>query len=133
MLLTATFLWMKFDLPVRVSRVIDHRETSPDGPAQVWGYSYLTLSGHIERGEMTFEVVKMLGTGEIRFRIHSFSQTGHIPSWLYRIGYRLVGHRLRMRFVEDSLLNMRTLVSQRVARREDAITHEEGSSRAQST
>lgn len=117
MLLTANFLWMSFDLPVRVSRVIDVCSIGPDGPVQVWGYSYLTLAGHIERGEITFEVVKNLATGAISFRIHSFSQTGHIRNWIHRIGYRMVGRRLQMRFAEDSLRNMQRLVSQRLADR----------------
>lgn len=110
MLLTAKFLWMRFELGVRVSRVIDELRQVDGEPERVWGYSYHTLEGHLERGEITFEIAKRLGTGAVKFRIHSFSQTGHIANWFYRAGFRLVGRRLQRRFAEQSLKNMRELV-----------------------
>jgi uncharacterized protein (UPF0548 family) len=110
MLLTATFLWMRFELPVRVSRVIDETRETGTGSDQVWGYSYQTLAGHLERGEITFEIIKTLSTGAVRFRIHSFSQTGHIANLVHRVGFRLVGRRLQARFAVESLRNMQRLV-----------------------
>jgi len=110
MLLTARFLWMRFELGVRVSRVIDETRQMDGASECVWGYSYHTLAGHLERGEITFEVAKRLDTGSVKFRIHSFSQSGHITNWFYRIGFRLVGRRLQSRFAEESLTNMRQLV-----------------------
>ncbi|WP_411282191.1 DUF1990 family protein [Gemmatimonas sp.] len=110
MLLTARFLWVRFELGVRVSRVIDEQRVTDGVGEQVWGYSYHTLSGHVERGEITFEIIKVRDTGAIRFRIHSFSQTGHIPNWFYRFGFWLVGRRLQRRFAVQSLRNMRRLV-----------------------
>jgi len=113
MLLTATYLWLRFELPVRVSRVIDTAREGADGPEQAWGYSYQTLAGHIERGEITFEIIKHLASGGVRFRIHSFSQTGHIANPFHRLGFRLVGRRLQRRFAEQSLANMQRLVTSR--------------------
>ena len=110
MLLTASFLWMRFELPVRVSRVIDNARTGPDGAEQAWGYSYQTLAGHLERGEITFEIIKSVATGAVRFRIQSFSQTGHISNILHRVGFRIVGRRLQARFARESLENMQLLV-----------------------
>ncbi len=110
MLLTARFLWMRFELGVRVSRVIDETRHVDGVGERVWGYSYHTLAGHLERGEITFEIIKRLDTGAVRFRIHSFSQTGHIGNWFYRLGFRLVGRRLQRHFAEQSLSNMRRLV-----------------------
>ncbi len=114
MLLTATYLWMRFELPVRVSRVIDATRDGSHGAERVWGYSYQTLAGHLERGEITFEIVKQLATGGVTFRIQSFSQTGHIANLIYRIGFRLVGRRLQRRFAEESLRNMQRLVAKAV-------------------
>ena len=112
MLLTATFLWLRVELPVRVSRVIDETRIDADGAeVNAWGYSYQTLAGHLERGEITFEIIKTLATGAVRFRIHSFSQTAHIANLVYRIGFRLVGRRRQARFARESLLNMRQLVT----------------------
>ncbi len=110
MLLTARFLWMRFELGVRVSRVIEEAREGRDGQEYVWGYSYHTLAGHLERGEITFEIAKHLATGAVVFRVHSFSQTGHIANWFYRIGFRLVGRRLQRSFAEQSLSNMQRLV-----------------------
>ncbi len=110
MLLTARFLWMTFELPVRVSRVIDITRDGHDGQEYAWGYSYQTLAGHLERGEITFEIVKHLASGAVAFRIHSFSQTGHIANLVHRVGFRLVGRRLQRRFAEESLRNMQLLV-----------------------
>lgn len=117
MLLTARFLWMTFELPVRVSRVIDVTRAGRNGDEYAWGYSYQTLAGHLERGEITFEIIKHLASGSITFRIHSFSQTGHIANFVHRIGFRIVGRRLQQRFAEHSLKNMQLLVSAGVARR----------------
>jgi uncharacterized protein (UPF0548 family) len=111
MLLTASYLWMRFELPVRVSRVIDETRNVAAGSERVWGYSYQTLDGHIERGEITFEIAKVITTGAVKFRIHSFSQTGHISNPIHRFGFRLVGRRLQRTFAHESLRNMQHLVS----------------------
>lgn len=118
MLLSARFLWIRLELGVRINRVLDHTRDGHDGTEQVWGYSYHTLKGHLERGEITFEVVKVLETGAMAFRIHSFSQTGHIANWFYRLGFRIVGRHLQKRFAEQSLENMQAQVVARVGARE---------------
>ncbi len=117
MLLSARFLWIRLEFGVRINRVVDETRNGEDGPEQVWGYSYHTLAGHLERGEITFEVVKVLATGAMCFRIHSFSQTGHISNWIYRIGFRIVGRRLQKQFAEQSLRNMRAQVVARIGSR----------------
>ena len=124
MLLTATYLWLRFELPVRVSRVIDSSREGTNGPEYAWGYSYQTLAGHIERGEITFEIIKHLASGDVAFRIHSFSQTGHIANPIHRLGFRLVGRRLQQRFAEESLANMQRLVAARI--QTTSIVHRAG-------
>ena len=125
MLLTARFLWMTFELPVRVSRVIDTTREGRHGSEHAWGYSYQTLAGHLERGEITFEIVKQLATGEVAFRIHSFSQTGHIANLVHRLGFRLVGRRLQAHFAEESLRNMQLLVAASIAAHDSVAVHGE--------
>lgn len=122
MLLSARFLWIRLELGVRINRVLDLTREGRTGTEQVWGYSYHTLAGHLERGEITFEVVKVFETGAMAFRIHSFSQTGHIPSWFYRLGFRIVGRYLQKRFAEQSLENMQAQVVARVGGREPVST-----------
>lgn len=116
MLLTARYLWMTFELPVRVSRIIDVTRVGVNGTEQAWGYSYQTLAGHLERGEITFEIVKQITSGEIAFRIHSFSQTGQITNPFYRLGFWIVGRKLQRRFAEESLRNMQRLLAPLAAR-----------------
>jgi len=123
MLLTARYLWMTFELPVRVSRVIDVTREGSQGTEYAWGYSYQTLAGHLERGEITFEIVKQLATGAVAFRIHSFSQTGHIANLLHRVGFRLVGRRLQRHFAEQSLKNMQLLVGASVTAHGSVAAH----------
>lgn len=118
MLLSARFLWMRFELGVRVHRVIDEVRSGRVGEDAVWGYSYHTLAGHLERGEITFEVVKQMATGDVDFRIHSLSQTGHIANWFYRFGFRLVGRRLQRKFAVESLQNMKQMVFDHLSHRE---------------
>lgn len=116
MLLRAQFLWVRFELGVRVNAVIDEERDGDAGPEHAWGYRYHTLAGHLERGEITFEVIKQQTSGVVRFRIHSFSQTGHIDNILYRIGFRVVGRYLQRRFAQDSLRNMRRMVHAQMER-----------------
>jgi uncharacterized protein (UPF0548 family) len=89
----------------------------------VWGYSYQTLLGHLERGEITFEIIKQIDTGAVAFRISSFSQTGHIANLMHRIGFRIVGRRLQRRFAEESLHNMQRMVAEKLVRSNHIATH----------
>ena len=68
LLLVGRFLGFDFRLGVRVFEVVDERRTDDDGPVQVWGWSYRTLRGHLERGEMRYEVRKRLDSGSVEFR-----------------------------------------------------------------
>lgn len=111
MLLTARYLWMTFELAVRVSRVITEARETPAGLTQVWGYSYTTLHGHLEQGEITFEILKSLATGAVQFRIYSFSRRGDVQNLFYRVGFFVVGRSLQRRFVRESLKNMQTMVT----------------------
>jgi uncharacterized protein (UPF0548 family) len=78
---------------VRVTRVWD--ETRED--ERVWGFEYGTLTGHIERGRMDYEV-RERGDGAVDFRIHAHSRpSGEGLPWV-RLGFRLFGRREQLRF-----------------------------------
>src|SRR3954467_3147173 len=53
MLLVARFLGLDFRLGGRVFDVGDERRTEKGRPVLVRGWSYRTLQGHLERGQMT--------------------------------------------------------------------------------
>ena len=45
------------------------------------------------------------------FRIHAFSQAGEINNPIVRLGFRLFGRRVQLRFINNSLRRMRQLVA----------------------
>lgn len=116
MILRARFWFFQFLFGVRIGSVIDEvRETEKQGKATVWGYSYRTLQGHFEMGEITFEVWKYHETGEVRFRVHAYSKPDRIPNPFYRIGFRIFGRSLQVRFARTATERMQQLVLERLA------------------
>lgn len=111
MLLRGSAYGLTFWLGTRVGEVIDERRQADDGERQVWGFSYRTLEGHVERGEMVFTVIKALTTGKVAFRINAVSRAADIRNPIIRLGFRLFGRRLQLRFVQNSLERMRRLVA----------------------
>ena len=78
---------------VRVNDVYNLERTVEDRAVQVFGWSYRTLEGHVERGQMEWEVWKWIDTGEVAFHVHAVSQPASIANPVIRIGFRLLrGH-----------------------------------------
>ncbi|MDQ4133026.1 MAG: DUF1990 domain-containing protein [Actinomycetota bacterium] len=80
MLLEARFWGLRFHLGVRVGGVIDETRQVDGRQVRVWGWNYRTLQGHLEMGQMDYELWKWLDTGEIEFRISSFSRAAPSPT-----------------------------------------------------
>jgi hypothetical protein len=114
MLLEARFLWFRFWFGVRITNVTDGIFETEAGRERQWGYSYATLEGHFERGQITFTVAKNLETGTVSFRITSFSQRGSIRNLFYRFGFWVFGRMLQERFVRESLSRMQLLVKEKL-------------------
>jgi uncharacterized protein (UPF0548 family) len=102
MLLVARFLGLDFRLGVRVFEVVDERRTEEGRPVQVWGWSYRTLHGHLERGQMTYEARKWLDSGAVEFRIAAVSHRAHVGNPLVRIGFALLGRREQLKFYDHT-------------------------------
>lgn len=115
MLLRGRFLWMTFYFGTRVGAIIDQRSEGPDGARQIWGFSYQTLQGHLERGQMEFTIIKWLESGRVAFRISAFSSAAEIPNPFIRLGFRLFGRRLQQRFIRRAMERMRRLVAEDLA------------------
>jgi hypothetical protein len=120
MLLRGRFLFFTFYFGVKIVNLVDDTVTTPDGDERRWGFGYQTLEGHFERGQIDFTVVKNVQSGAISFRIHSFSQTGHIENIVYRIGFWLFGRRLQLRFARTALKRMQRLVQEDMRRPKSA-------------
>ena len=110
MLLRAKFLVFTFWFGVRVGGVVDEVRETDDGRVWAWGYNYATLEGHFERGQITFEVRKEEATGRVRFHIDAFSKPDRIRNPFYRIGFKLFGRRLQLRFAHSACERMQRFV-----------------------
>ena len=65
---------------------------------------------------MDFAIVKNLSSGKVQFRIHAFSKTGHIPNPIIRLGFRLFGRGLQVKFAKNALKRMQDLVQEELKR-----------------
>ncbi len=100
---------------VRVGAVIDEQRTEDGRPVRVWGWPYMTLTGHLEQGQMNWEVWKWLDTGQVEFRIHSFSRMAPGGNPIVKLGFRLVGQRSRRRYLTTACRRMARLTASAVS------------------
>lgn len=115
MLLEGRFAGLRFLFGVRVVGILDEEDERDGRPVRRWGWSYRTLQGHLETGQMDFEVRKWRDTGEVEFRIHAVSRPARIPNPVVRLGFRLFGRGLQLRFARTAGERMRSLVEARLA------------------
>lgn len=106
MLLEGRFYGLRFLLGVRITTVIDETR----GGRRVWGWGYRTLDGHLEQGEMCYEVCKDLLSGDVEFVIRGYSRRGPVANPLVRFGYLLFGRWMQLRFYRSCSARMATLV-----------------------
>ena len=116
MLLQARAYGMTFFFGVKIAQLRDETVTTEQGQERVWGYSYQTLRGHYEQGQMDFAIVKNISSGKVQFRIHAFSKTGHIPNPFIRLGFRLFGRGVQVKFARNALKRMQALVQEELKR-----------------
>jgi uncharacterized protein (UPF0548 family) len=115
LLLEGRFWGLRFHFGVRVGGLVDE-ELAVDGrPVRRWGWGYRTLQGHLEMGQMDYEVRKWLDSGEVGFRIHAVSRPAHIPNPVIRLGFRLFGRRVQRRFARRACQRMARLVAAEAA------------------
>jgi uncharacterized protein (UPF0548 family) len=109
MLLELRLLGLRTFAGCRVGAVTDGPRMVDGRPVQVWGWPYRTLEGHIEQGEMSWEVWKWLDSGEVQFRIHSYSRLVGSRNPFTTIGVRLLGQRMRRGYLTSACRRMREL------------------------
>ncbi len=80
MLLEGRILRLRFCLGVRGTGVIDQTRDGDEGSEQVWGGSYETLQGHLERRRISYEVIKNLASGQVAFRVTGYYRRARNPS-----------------------------------------------------
>ena len=92
---------------VRVGEVYDQTRSTPSGDVRVWGWNYRTLEGHVEMGQMDWEVWKWPDSGAVEFRVHAVSRPAPIRNPIVRIGFHLVRGRERDAFLQSTKRRMR--------------------------
>lgn len=112
MLLEAKWHGLTFMFGVRVTDVVDDTRTVDGRSVRVWGWSYATLEGHLEIGQMDYELWKWLDSGEVEFRIHVVSRRAPVRNPLVRLGFRIFGRGQQLRFARHACERMRRLVGQ---------------------
>ena len=117
MLLEGRFYGLRFHFGVRVGGLVDDELTVDGRPARRWGWNYRTLQGHLEMGQMDYEVRKWLDSGEVEFHIHAFTRPAHIPNPVIRLGFRLFGRRVQRRFARHACQRMARLTATRARSR----------------
>jgi uncharacterized protein (UPF0548 family) len=117
MLLQVRYGPLRVFLGCRVGAIADETRTVGGRRVRVWGWSYGTLAGHVERGQMDFAVWKWLDDGAVEFRIHVVSRRAKVRNPIVRLGFRLIGRREQTRFARRACERMGELVTQELARR----------------
>jgi uncharacterized protein (UPF0548 family) len=106
MLLEGRFYGLRFHLGVRVGGLVDEEVALDGRPLRRWGWNYRTLQGHLEAGQMNYEVRKWLDSGEVEFSIHAVSRPAHIPNPVVRFGFRVFGRWVQRRFARHACQRM---------------------------
>jgi uncharacterized protein (UPF0548 family) len=107
MLLQLRFRGLRFHVGVRVSGVHDEHRVDADGrTARVWGWAYRTLKGHLEQGQMDWEVWKWLDSGAVEFRVHAYSRRARDVNPILRLGFRVFGRREQVAFLRSTQRRM---------------------------
>lgn len=109
MLLQARFPGMHFYCGVRVTEVVDETRANGD---RVWGWAYETLEGHLERGKVSYQVVKHQDTGHVEFIASSYSQGAPTLDRVTFLGWRLFGRRIQLLFYRRCGERLRAFVEQ---------------------
>jgi hypothetical protein len=116
MLLVLRFRRLRIHVGVRVGDVYDEDRMLDGRRGRVFGWNYRTLEGHLEKGQMDWQVWKFANTGEVLFRISSFSRPADEGNLLLRLGFRLVGRREQLRFLHLTAERMARLTGEQTGK-----------------
>ena len=113
MLLELRFWGLRFRFGVRVSGVIDELRRSRARRCGSGAGATRTLQGHLEMGQMDYEIWKWLDTARSSSGSTSFRAPSRIGNPIIRLGFRLFGRREQVRFARRACERMACLVSGR--------------------
>jgi hypothetical protein len=97
---------------VRVREILDEQQEGDGDTAQVWGWTYGTLEGHVEQGEMSWQAWKWLDSGLVEFRISWTSKTAAISNPFIALGFRILEPHERPGFLASCGERMQRLTAE---------------------
>jgi hypothetical protein len=106
MLLEIHFWGMRIYVGVRSGGITDGIRRESGGEARVWSWSYRTLEGHFEIGQIDYQVWKWLDSGKVEFRIRAFSRPAPIDDFVVRLGFLLFGRQRQKEFARRACERM---------------------------
>lgn len=106
MLLEIRFGPLRIHAGCRTGEIIDSEREVDGRPVRVWGWPYRTLQGHIEQGQMSWEVWKWLDTGEVQFHVHSYSRNAETKNPILTLGFKLFGQWQRRKYLNGACKRM---------------------------
>jgi len=115
MLLTLRYCGLRIHCGVRVGDVYESDREEDGRSARIYGWNYRTLEGHLEQGQMAYEVWKWRDTGAVEFHIHAVSRPADSGNLFRRLGFRLVGRRQQLRFYHRACRRIARLVREQEA------------------
>ena len=115
MLLEVRFWGMRFQFGVRVGEVRDELREVDGRRVHVWGWGYRTLEGHLEEGQMDYELWEWEDSGEVEFSVHVVSRRARAGNPIHRAGFRLFGRREQVRFARRACERMVQLTARRAS------------------
>jgi len=98
MLLKIRFAGLPIRVGVRIGDVYEQTLELDGRPVHLFGWSYRTLEGHFEQGQMHYELWKWLDSGDVEFHLRAVSKPAERGPLLLRQGFRLFGRGRQLRF-----------------------------------
>lgn len=111
MLLEVHFWGLRIYVGVRSGGIRDGMREDGGGEARVWSWSYMTLEGHFEMGQIDYEVWKWLDSGKVEFQIRAYSRAAPIDDLVVRVGFYLFGRRRQKEFARRACERMMKLTT----------------------
>jgi len=108
-LLEIRYLLLRFHVGVRIGTPYDEIRVIDNQQVRVFGWSYQTLEGHLEMGELHYEVWKWLDHGDVEFRIHAYSKPAPTGPLWRQLGFRILGRHQQLRFYHEAGRRIRRL------------------------
>jgi uncharacterized protein (UPF0548 family) len=105
---------------VRVGDVYEEARELEGDHAWIWGWNYRTLEGHVEMGEMDWEVWKWASDGRVEFRVHAVARVAPIRNPIIRLGFHLVRQHERQAFLVSTQRRMLTFTRLALSREDSA-------------